>query len=57
MKERIRKKKKKIPTEPDENNSNSTLIALRFPHTGNLIKRRFLKTEKIQVKYKMFTYN
>lgn len=43
-------KKKCLPPEPEEDNPNSTLIGLRYPHSGDIIKRRFLKTEKIQVK-------
>ncbi len=50
----IDKKKKKetkkqcIPIEADENNPNAAIIGLRYPHDGNVLKRRFLKTEKIQ---------
>jgi len=44
-------KKKNLPLEPEENNPNSLIIALRYPHDGNLLKRRFLKNEKIQVLY------
>ena len=42
-------KKRPLPEEPNENNPDSALIALRCPHDGSLLKRRFLKTEKIQV--------
>ena len=42
-------KKKVLPDEPAENNPDSALIALRCPHDGSLLKRRFLKTDKIQV--------
>lgn len=50
-KKKIKENKKiRIPIEPEENNPDSTLIGLRNPHDGNIIKRRFLKTEKIQVK-------
>jgi len=42
-------KREVIPLEPEESNPNSTLIGLRFPHDGNVLKRRFLKTDKIQV--------
>lgn len=42
-------KKQSLPMEPDESNTNSALIALRFPHDGNILTRRFLKTDKIQV--------
>jgi hypothetical protein len=45
----MKNKKRPLPNEPAENNPDSTLIALRSPHDGSLLKRRFLKTEKIQV--------
>ena len=48
-------KRQNIPPEPEESNQNCALIALRFPHDGNVLKRRFLKTEKIQVL--KFLYN
>lgn len=41
--------KKHIPPEPAENDPNVALIGLRYPHDGNILKRRFLKTEKIEV--------
>jgi hypothetical protein len=44
-------KKTVLPPEPAENHPDITLIALRYPHDGNLLKRRFLKTDKIQVTY------
>jgi hypothetical protein len=43
------KKREGLPPEPEESNPNVTLIGLRNPHDGNVLKRRFLKTEKIQV--------
>jgi len=42
-------KRQSLPQEPDEKNANSALIALRFPHDGNILKRRFFKSDKIQV--------
>ena len=43
------RKREGLPIEPEESNPNSTLIGLRNPHDGNILKRRFLKTEKIHV--------
>jgi len=43
------RKKQGIPPEPEESNPNAAIIGLRYPHDGNVLKRRFLKTEKIQV--------
>lgn len=48
-KTKIEKKKQIIPPEPQEGDTDSTLIGLRYPHDGNVLKRRFLKTDKIQV--------
>ena len=48
-KKKEQKKKVVLPDEPAENNPDSALIALRCPHDGSLLKRRFLKTDKIQV--------
>lgn len=42
-------KKKRLPPEPADGDPNAALIALRYPHDGNILKRRLLKTEKIQV--------
>ncbi len=42
-------KRQSLPSEPDESDQNSALIGLRFPHDGNILKRRFLKSDKIQV--------
>lgn len=42
-------KRKNLPQEPDESNPDSALIGLRFPHDGTILKRRLLKTDKIQV--------
>ena len=44
-------KRKNLPLEPEESNPNSSLIGLRNPHDGNILKRRYLKTDKIQVFY------
>lgn len=43
-------RKSVLPIEPEENNPDCALIALRCP-LGNTFKRRFLKTDKIQVLY------
>jgi len=57
MNKKTKKERKRegLPAEPEESNPNSTLIGLRCPHDGNVLKRRFLKNEKIQViDYKNF---
>ena len=43
------RKREGLPREPEESNPNSTLIGLRYPHDGNVLKRRLLKTDRIQV--------
>lgn len=51
MNKKTKKERKRegLPPEPEESNPNVTLIGLRYPHDGNVLKRRFFKTEKIQV--------
>lgn len=40
-----------LPPEPTSDNSDSTLIIFRYPHSEQRRERRFMKTDKIQVLY------
>ena len=47
----IEEKKKTIPEEPKENEPNTTMIILRYPHSDQRAERRFYKTDTIELLY------
>jgi hypothetical protein len=51
-KELVKKKIKEMSAsvEPDANNPNAVLIIFRYPDWSTRVERRFLKSEKIQVR-------
>ena len=40
-----------LPDEPEENNADSLEIILRMPDSGSRMRRRFLKSDKIELVY------